>query len=43
LISSAWLVGIENISDVDRSVTMRVDELASAPALNPSSTARNEA
>ena len=34
LICSAWLVGIENISEVDRSVTMRVEELPSAPALN---------
>ena len=42
-IASAWLVGIEKISDVERIVTMRVDELASAPALKPSSTARSEA
>jgi hypothetical protein len=43
LIASAWLVGIWNISDVDRMVTIRVEELASAPALKPSSTARSEA
>src|SRR5205809_5445610 len=43
LIASAWLVGIEKMSDVDRIVTIRVDELASAPALKPSSTARSEA
>src|SRR5689334_17222190 len=42
-IASAWLVGIEKISDVDRIVMMRVDELAAAPALNPSSTARSDA
>ena len=32
----------KNISDVDRMVTIRVEELASAPALKPSSTARSE-
>src|SRR5262245_37496488 len=42
-IASAWLVGIGKISDVDRIVTIRVDELASAPALKPSITARSEA
>src|SRR5262245_44607462 len=42
-IASAWLVGIWKMSDVDRIVMMRVDELASAPALNPSSTARSDA
>src|SRR6266540_2331665 len=41
--ASPWLVGIEKINDVERIVTMRVEELASAPALKPSSTARNEA
>src|SRR5207253_6385068 len=43
LIVSAWLVGIEKMSDVDRMVTMRVDELASVPALKPSRTARSAA
>src|SRR5260221_1074650 len=43
LIVSAWLVGIEKMSDVDRIVTMRVEELASVPALKPSSTARSAA
>src|SRR5438874_1699605 len=43
LIASAWLVGIEKMSDVDRIVTMRVEELASVPALKPSSTARSAA
>src|SRR5262252_8872465 len=39
----AWLVGIEKISDVERMVTMRVDELPSVAALKPSSTARSAA
>ena len=38
-----WLDGIEKMSDVERIVTIRVDELASAPALKPSSMARSEA
>src|SRR4029450_5478853 len=42
-IVSAWLVGMEKMSDVDRRVTMRVEELASVAALNPSSTARSDA
>ena len=33
----------EKISDVERMVTMRVDELPAAPALKPSSTARSDA
>src|SRR5262245_4761584 len=43
LIVPAWLVGIVKISDVDRIVMMRVDELAAAPALKPSKTARKAA
>src|SRR5438067_4510614 len=43
LITSAWLVGMLKISDVDRIVTMRVAELAAATAANPSSTARSAA
>src|SRR5437773_6225191 len=39
-IASAWLVGIVKMSDVDRIVTTRVDELASAAAWKPSRTAR---
>src|SRR5438105_4391631 len=42
LIASAWLVGIEKNNDVDRCVTMRVDELASVAALKPSRTARSD-
>src|SRR2546426_7681873 len=41
LIASPWLVGIAKNSDVERTVTIRVDELASVAALKPSSTARN--
>src|SRR5438093_11413046 len=41
--TSPWVVGIDKISDVERIVTPRVEELASAPALKPSSTARSEA
>src|SRR5256885_13783999 len=43
LVTSAWLVGMLKIIDVDRMVTMRVAELAAATAAKPSSTARNEA
>src|SRR5258708_27444668 len=43
LIASRWLIGIWKISDVERIVTMRVEELAPAPALKPSSTARSAA
>src|SRR5438445_754502 len=43
LIVSACVVGIEKIKDVDRIVTMRVEELASTAAWNPSSTARSAA
>src|SRR5258708_6671598 len=39
----AWLVGIEKMSDVERIVTMRVDELPAVAALKPSSTARRAA
>src|SRR6187455_622865 len=42
-IRSPTLVGIEKIIDVERIVTMRVDELPAAPALKPSSTARRDA
>src|ERR1041384_3931968 len=42
-IASAWLIGIEKISDVDRIVTTRVDELAAGGAWNASSTARSDA
>src|SRR5579864_5106357 len=42
-IVSAWLVGMLKIIDVDRSVMIRVDELALAAALKPSSTARRDA
>src|SRR3989440_4979861 len=41
--TSAWLVGMLKIIDVERIVTTRVDELASATALKPSSTARSDA
>jgi hypothetical protein len=43
LIASAWLIGIAKKSEVDRWVTMRVDELDSAPALKPSMTERSDA
>src|SRR6266508_5932812 len=43
LTDSRRQIGIWNISDVDRIVTTRVDEAASAPALKPSSTARSAA
>src|SRR5437660_6728149 len=43
LITSPWLVGIEKNSDVERTVTMRVDELASVAAWKPSRTARRAA
>src|SRR5262245_53235256 len=43
LMVSRWLIGIWNISDVERIVTTRVDEAASAPALKPSRTARSAA
>src|SRR2546427_2012241 len=43
LIVSACVVGIEKIKDVDRIVTMRVEELASTAAWKPSSTARSAA
>src|ERR1700720_1506503 len=43
LMVSPWLVGIEKISDVERMVTMRVDELASAAPLKPSRMARKDA
>src|SRR5580704_136935 len=43
LMVSPWLVGIEKISDVERMVTMRVDELAAAAALKPSRMARSDA
>src|ERR687887_1461652 len=42
-ITSAWLVGMLKIIDVERIVTTRVEELASATASKPSSTARSEA
>jgi len=38
LMCSKWLYGIEKISDVERIVTVRVEELAAAAALNASST-----
>src|SRR5947207_5026416 len=41
LMASVWLVGIEKKREVERTVTSRVDELASVAALKPSSTARN--
>src|SRR5436190_23689961 len=41
--TSPWLDGIEKNNDVARCVTMRVEELASAAALKPSSTARSDA
>ena len=43
LIASAWLVGIGKIIDVERIVTIRVDELACVAASKPSSTARSAA
>src|SRR5262245_16909522 len=43
LIASTWLDGIGKIIDVDRMVTMRVDELAAATASKPSSTACSDA
>src|SRR5262249_20799004 len=43
LIVSAWLVGMLKIIDVERIVTSRVAELASATASKPSSTARSAA
>src|SRR5947208_16916546 len=43
LIPLAWLVGIAKINEVDRIVTMRVEELPAVAALKPSSTARNAA
>src|SRR5262245_29629596 len=41
--ASPWLVGIEKISEVERTVTMRVEELASVAAWKPSSSARSDA
>src|SRR5213593_619428 len=41
--TSAWLVGMLKIIDVERIVTTRVDELASATASKPSRTARSDA
>src|SRR5712691_1824150 len=43
LMGSKWLIGIWNMREVERMVTRRVDEAASAPALKPSSTARSAA
>src|SRR5262245_11234677 len=39
----AWLVGIEKISEVERIVMIRVEELPSVAALKPSRRARSDA